>query len=79
MPRAAAVEADIAELPHETLLSHGREDQVLPLENSLRLARLTPRAQLHIYGRCGHLISIEQASRFATLVEDFLAEADRLS
>ena len=75
----ASREADIAVLPHETLLIHGREDHVLPLENSLRLNQLIPRAQLHVFGRCGHLAHAEYPSRFAKLVENFLAEGDRES
>ena len=41
------------------------------------LADLVPRAQLHVFGRCGHWTQIEHAARFARLVDDFLAEADR--
>jgi len=67
----------IAALPHETLVIHGREDRILPLSNSLRLAELIPRAQLHVFGQCGHWTQIEHAQRFVRLVEDFLAEADR--
>ena len=81
-PRQNAVEAlasreeDIRALPHETLVVHGREDQVLPLSNSLTLAQWIARSQLHVFGLCGHWTQIEHAARFATLVENFLAEAD---
>lgn len=68
-------EADIRRLPHETLVIHGREDQVIPLANSLTLANWIPRAQLHVFGQCGHWTQIEHAARFARLVGDFLAEA----
>lgn len=68
-------EAAIRALPHETLVVHGREDQVIPLANSTTLADWLPRAQLHVYGRCGHWTQIEHAARFARLVGDFLAEA----
>lgn len=72
----ASAEADIRALPHETLVIHGREDKVIPLSNSYTLADWLPRAQLHVYGRCGHWTQIEHAARFARLVGDFLAEAD---
>ena len=62
-------------LPNETLIIHGREDEVIPLEASLKLAELIDRAQLHVFGRCGHWTQIEHASRFARLVDDFLNEA----
>lgn len=69
-------EADIRALPHETLVVHGREDQVIPLSNSLTLAQWIARAQLHVFGQCGHWTQIEHAARFARLVENFLSEAD---
>lgn len=72
----ASNEEDIRKLPHETLIIHGREDQVLPLSNSIRLSHLILRSQLHVYGRCGHWTQIEHAKRFAQLVGNFLAEAD---
>jgi 2-hydroxymuconate-semialdehyde hydrolase len=67
-------EADIAALPHETLVVHGREDAVIPPENSYRLAQLIPRSQLHVFGRCGHWTQIEHAARFNQLVVDFFSE-----
>jgi 2-hydroxymuconate-semialdehyde hydrolase len=75
----ASDEADIRALPHETLVIHGREDQVIPLAASLTLAEWIARAQLHVFGHCGHWTQIEHAGRFARLVEDFLAEAAPLS
>lgn len=73
----ASPEAAIRALPHETLVLHGREDQVIPLANSLTLAQWIPNAQLHVYGHCGHWTQIEHADRFNRLVDDFLTEADR--
>ncbi|MEB3734024.1 alpha/beta hydrolase [Halopseudomonas pachastrellae] len=75
----ASNEADIRAVQHETLVIHGREDQVIPLQASLQLAQLIPNAQLHVYGHCGHWTQIEHAGRFARLVEDFLNEADSAS
>lgn len=72
----ASPEAAIRALPHETLVIHGREDQVIPLQNSLTLAHWIPNAQLHVFGHCGHWTQIEHAGRFAQLVSHFLAEAD---
>ena len=68
-------EADIRRIAHETLVIHGREDQVITLANSLTLAQWISRAQLHVYPRCGHWTQIEHAARFAELVGNFLAEA----
>lgn len=66
---------DIKALPHETLVIHGREDKVIPLDTSLTLAQWIPNAQLHVYGKCGHWTQIEHAARFARLVADFLTES----
>jgi 2-hydroxymuconate-semialdehyde hydrolase len=72
----ASPEEDIAKIDKETLIVHGRDDQVIPLENSLRMSQLISRSQLHVFGRCGHWTQIEHAARFAQLVSNFLAEAD---
>jgi 2-hydroxymuconate-semialdehyde hydrolase len=72
----ASAEQDIRALPHDTLIVHGREDQVIPLSNSLTLSQWIVRSQLHVFGQCGHWTQIEHAARFARLVGNFLAEAD---
>jgi len=64
----------IRAIAHEALIIHGRDDQVIPLDNSLRLHQLIERSQLHTFGRCGHWVQIEQAARFNRLVGDFLTE-----
>lgn len=71
----ASAEADIRAIAHQTLVIHGREDRVIPLSNSLTLADWIVRAQLHVFGQCGHWTQIEHAGRFARLVGDFLREA----
>jgi 2-hydroxymuconate-semialdehyde hydrolase len=70
-----SADADIRAIEHETLIIHGRDDRVIPLETSLALHQRISRSQLHVFGRCGHWTQIEQAARFARLVGDFLAEA----
>ncbi len=65
---------EISAIAHETLVIHGREDQVIPLDNSLNLHRLIDRSQLHVFGRCGHWVQIEHAARFNRLVTDFLCQ-----
>ena len=72
----ASDENDIKRIGHETLIIHGREDEVIPLSNSYRFFELIPNAQLHVFGNCGHWTQIEHSERFARLVLDFLSEAD---
>jgi 2-hydroxymuconate-semialdehyde hydrolase len=70
-----SAEADIRALPHQVLIVHGRDDQVIPLSTSLTLSQWIARSQLHVFGQCGHWTQIEHSARFARLVRDFLAEA----
>ncbi|BAO43854.1 alpha/beta fold hydrolase [Thiolapillus brandeum] len=60
----------------ETLIIHGREDQVIPFENSLRLFSLIEHAELHGFGQCGHWTQIEHGNRFNGLVSGFLCPGD---
>lgn len=69
----ATPEDVIAALPHRTLVVHGRDDRVIPLENAHRLLALVDDARLHVFGRCGHWTQIEHADEFNRLVVDFLA------
>jgi pimeloyl-ACP methyl ester carboxylesterase len=81
-PRQRWVEAmrtsdeEIRALGHKTLIVHGREDQVIPVENSLRLMRLVENGDLHVFTHCGHWVQIERSTDFNRLVGDFLAGDD---
>lgn len=70
----ASPEAAIRSLEHDTLIVHGRDDRVIPLDASLRLHRLIDRSQLHVFGQCGHWTQIEHAARFNRLVIDHFSE-----
>tara|TARA_R100000306_G_scaffold39913_1_gene39390 strand:+ start:1124 stop:1957 length:834 start_codon:yes stop_codon:yes gene_type:complete len=67
-------EDTISAIPHEALVIHGREDRILPVEVAYRLVSLLDKAQLHVFGRCGHWTQIEHAQRFNRLVADFFRE-----
>lgn len=60
-----------------TLLVHGREDRVVPVEISWRMLHLLPHGDLHVFARCGHWTQIERAEEFNRVVADFL-ELDAL-
>jgi pimeloyl-ACP methyl ester carboxylesterase len=62
----------IRALPHRTLIVHGREDQVIPLETSISLVQLIDDAELHVFPHCGHWTMIERSADFNRLVRDFL-------
>ncbi|HVW51882.1 MAG TPA: alpha/beta hydrolase [Trinickia sp.] len=72
----ASDDEQIRRVAHETLIVHGRDDRVIPLETSLRLHALIERSQLHVFGQCGHWTQIEHAARFNRLVADHFSEAD---
>lgn len=66
----------IRQVQAPTLLVHGREDRVVPLaQTSWRLLQLLPRAELHVFGQCGHWTQVEHAAAFNALVVDFLARS----
>ncbi|RSM36465.1 2-hydroxy-6-oxo-2,4-heptadienoate hydrolase [Amycolatopsis balhimycina DSM 5908] len=68
----AVAEQNIASLTCPTLILHGRDDQVIPLETSLRLHHLIRPSQLHVFGECGHWVQIERQDEFAALATSFL-------
>lgn len=70
----ASAESDIRYLPHDTLVVHGREDRIIPSQNSYTLAQWIPRSQLHVFGQCGHWTQIEHSKRFAALLLNFFAD-----
>ena len=73
----ASPEDLIAQIPHETLIIHGRDDQVIPLDNAYRLLQLIPRSELHVFGRCGHWSQIERADDFNAELIKFLGRKAR--
>ena len=64
---------EIRGIAHQTLIVHGREDQVIPLETSITLLQLIDNADLHVFSHCGHWSQIERSAQFNRLVRDFLA------
>jgi 4,5:9,10-diseco-3-hydroxy-5,9,17-trioxoandrosta-1(10),2-diene-4-oate hydrolase len=59
-------------LRQPVLLIWGREDRVNPLDGALVALKTIPRAQLHVFPRCGHWAQVEKFDEFNRLVADFL-------
>jgi 4,5:9,10-diseco-3-hydroxy-5,9,17-trioxoandrosta-1(10),2-diene-4-oate hydrolase len=59
-------------LRHRVLLIWGREDRVNPVDGALVALKLIRRAQLHVFGGCGHWVQLEKAAEFNRLVIGFL-------
>ncbi|WP_250286865.1 alpha/beta fold hydrolase [Frankia sp. CiP1_Cm_nod2] len=69
-----AIEADeVVTITTPTLLVHGREDKVVPVEVAWNMARLLPDADLAVFARCGHWTQIERPDDFSEIVRHFLA------
>jgi 4,5:9,10-diseco-3-hydroxy-5,9,17-trioxoandrosta-1(10),2-diene-4-oate hydrolase len=62
-------------LRQRVLLVWGREDRVNPLDGALLALKMIPRAQLHVFGRCGHWAQLEKFDEFNRLTLDFLRSA----
>ncbi|MBP2324207.1 4,5:9,10-diseco-3-hydroxy-5,9,17-trioxoandrosta-1(10),2-diene-4-oate hydrolase [Kibdelosporangium banguiense] len=63
------------QLRQRVLLVWGREDRVNPLDGALLALKMIPRAQLHVFGRCGHWAQLEKFAEFNQLTLDFLRSA----
>jgi len=71
----AASDDELRGIKQRTLIVHGREDQIIPPENSTRLFHLIDQAQLHMFGHCGHWTQIEKVDEFCKVVDGFLSAA----
>src|SRR5215475_7508025 len=60
-------------LRHDVLLIWGREDRVNPLDGALIALKQLRRAQLHVFGGCGHWAQLEKFDEFNELTLRFLA------
>ncbi|RBQ27470.1 alpha/beta fold hydrolase [Arcobacter sp. CECT 9188] len=67
-------ENDIKKINKEVLIIHGREDKVIPVQNSIKLNQLISKSQLHVFGECGHWTQIEHKDRFNNLLLNFFSE-----
>lgn len=61
-------------LRQRVLLIWGREDRVNPLDGALVALKTIPRAQLHVFGRCGHWAQLECFDQFNRIATDFLED-----
>lgn len=70
----ASREEDIALIPHEVLILHGKMDRVIPPENALRLGALIARSDVQLFGSCGHWVQIERAASFNQAIAAFVRD-----
>lgn len=78
-PRQQGIDAlvvpdeQLSAIRQPTMIIHGREDEVIPMQTSQHLFRLIPSAELHMFSQCGHWVQIEKAPQFNRIVRDFLS------
>jgi 4,5:9,10-diseco-3-hydroxy-5,9,17-trioxoandrosta-1(10),2-diene-4-oate hydrolase len=66
---------EVHRLRQRVLLIWGREDRVNPLDGALLALKTIPRAQLHVFGGCGHWAQLEKFDEFNRLALDFLGSS----
>ena len=64
----------LPEVAAPALVIWGRDDRFVPLDTGLRLVAGLPRADLHVYSRCGHWAQWEHADKFNRQVIGFLRD-----
>jgi Predicted hydrolases or acyltransferases (alpha/beta hydrolase superfamily) len=75
---AAGINFDVSDRVQEidlpTLVLHGTDDRVLPVENGKRIAEKLPGAQLKILEGAPHMLMIERSKEVNGLLEGFFTE-----
>lgn len=56
-----------------TLVLHGREDRVVPMQCAMTILDNVPDCEAHVFGRCGHWVQAEKEDAFLRLVSQFAA------
>ncbi len=65
---------DLEQITQPTLLVHGDDDKIVPIESSQFMADHIPNSRFEIFKDTGHWLQIEQGPRFAKIVRAFLEE-----
>ncbi|CCA94013.1 alpha/beta fold hydrolase [Novosphingobium sp. PP1Y] len=67
-------EEELGAITTPTLILHGRDDRVLPVELAMRVHRAIKTSQLHTFGNCGHWVQLERLDDFVQQTVLFAAE-----
>ncbi|WP_200826792.1 alpha/beta fold hydrolase [Marinobacterium lutimaris] len=65
-------EKAVRNIKAQTLVLHGRQDGVVPLQCGLALAENIPNADLFVFAQCGHWVQTEQKQKFLNIVTSFI-------
>ena len=69
---------ELAGIECPTLVIHGYDDQIIPIEFSLQVMDALPNADAYFIGRCGHWVQIEQTAKFIEAVRSFMSASGRV-
>jgi len=59
-----------------TLIIHGMQDRVIPIEHACKARKLIPHAKLEVFSECGHNPQVEKAPEFNETVLRFLTSEE---
>lgn len=62
----------LKEVKAATLITWGRDDRFVPLDNGLKMIWALQDAELHVFSKCGHWAQWEHAEKFNRIVLEFL-------
>jgi 4,5:9,10-diseco-3-hydroxy-5,9,17-trioxoandrosta-1(10),2-diene-4-oate hydrolase len=71
-PEPVPLYARVKGIKAPTLITWGRDDRMLPVEQALFGFRQMPNAELHLFSKCGHWAQVERKADFERLVIEFL-------
>ena len=63
--------AELEAIQTPTLILHGRDDKVLPVDLAIRVHRAIKPSQLHTFGNCGHGVQLERRDELVAQVLGF--------
>ncbi|MFC2054182.1 alpha/beta fold hydrolase, partial [Chloroflexota bacterium] len=67
----------LAEINIPTLIIHGVDDQIVPLDEARQMAAAIPNANLDIIPGAGHLLNLERPNLFNASISKFLESFDQ--
>ena len=71
-PEEVPMFAKLHKITAPTLVTWGRDDRMLPYEQSVFGYRRLPNAELHVFSGCGHWAQVERKSDFERVAIEFL-------
>jgi len=72
--RESDLEETLAQIEIRTLVITGDDDQIVPTEESIRLADELPNAKLAVIENCGHVPHEECPEEFMQIMEEFISD-----